>query len=132
MSITPFFSLGRVALPSGAWMAMLDGCESVTEEREHTLAAAGFRTIAPATKRQRLQLLSLPADRITPLRHGSQTVFIFPDPERNLLFVGRDTDFQRYRQLCLEQDIAEEDLAAAQFWSESGWGEWGSWEECWW
>jgi hypothetical protein len=46
--------------------------------------------------------------------------------------VGRDRDYQNYHHLRLQQRVAAENLAAAQMWSEPGWGMWGPWPGYWW
>jgi hypothetical protein len=101
------------------------GCE--TTNREHTLAAAGFHTVVATTAQQKQQLQSLPSDRLTPLSRGQQTVFVFPDPKRGVLLVGREANYEEYRKLRLQQQIANENLAAAETWNDPAWAAWEPW-----
>lgn len=41
-------------------------------------------------------------------------VYVYKDPRQGVLYVGGDDAYQRFKQLGLEQQIAQEDLMAAE------------------
>lgn len=106
------------------------GCAD-TMDRENMLSAAGFRTVVATTPAQRQQLQTLRQDRVTPVRHGSEIAYIYPDPQQNTLYVGHEANYQAYRKMRLQKQMADENLEAAQMWSQPTWGAWGPWGGWW-
>jgi len=106
-------------------MAVAIGC-STTKSREDMLSAAGFKMEPADTPQRQAHLKSLPADKITPVERDGITYYTFPDPKNNVLYVGQDQEYQRYRQLRYQKQLADEQLTAAQM-NENDWGAWGPW-----
>lgn len=116
-----------------AWAAAcLVSCASMeASNKESLLTAAGFRTRAPSSPAQ----VAL-YDRMTPykverrVRHG-KVVYTFADKKNRLVYIGGEQEYQRYKQLGLQQSIAQDQLEAAQINEEAAmdwdWGPWGVW-----
>jgi len=51
--------------------------------------------------------------------------FVFPDPAKNVLYVGHEPEYQKYQKLRLENQLAQEELNTAQM--NADWGPWGPW-----
>ena len=101
---TRFNLIGAVAL-----LALLVGCGSMqTQNKENLLIAAGFQVIAPKTAAQQQLLNSLPADKVTPIRYAGKRYYVFPDAAHNRAYVGRSTEYQRYRRLRLANRLSNE------------------------
>jgi hypothetical protein len=116
----------RALLTTGVLMALAIGC-STTQERENMLSAAGFKMVPADTPGKKAHLNSLPADKITPVQREGTVYYTFPDPKNNVLYVGEEQQYQQYRQLGLQKQIADERLNAAQLNNDAAWGFWGSW-----
>jgi hypothetical protein len=116
----------RALLTSGVLVALAMGC-STTQERENTLAAAGFKMIPADTPEKKAHLNSLPADKLTPVQREGTLYYVFPDPRNNVLYVGQDQQYQQYRQLRLQKQMADEQLTAAQMNNDAAWEFWGPW-----
>jgi hypothetical protein len=117
-------------------MAALFGCASYEiQNKETLLSAAGFRTRAPTTAAQQAMF-----NRMTPyklerrIRNG-KVLYAFADKEKNFVYIGGEAEFQRYKQLGLQQSIAQQQLQAAEINEEASmydWGPyWGPWNPWW-
>ena len=115
----------RALLTTGVLMALAIGC-STTQERENMLSAAGFKMVPADTPGKKAHLNSLPADKITPVQRQGTTYYTFPDPKNNVLYVGQEAQYQQYRKLRYQKQLADEQLETAQM-NENAWGAWGVW-----
>jgi hypothetical protein len=115
----------KALLTTAALIALSIGC-STTKDRENMLSAAGFKMVPANTPTREAHLKSLPADKITPVQREGTTYYTFADPKNNVLYVGQDQEYQRYRQLRLQKQMADEQLATAEM-NEDTWGAWGPW-----
>jgi len=110
-----------------ALLGLTIGCSTMqTKSKENLLIAAGFRVISPKTAAQQQLLNSLPPDKVTPIRHAGKRYYVFPDAAHNQAYVGRPTEYQRYRQLRLANQLSNENLEAAQMneMASSGFDDW--------
>src|SRR5690349_21079890 len=115
----------KTLLITGLLMAIAIGC-ATTQSKENMLTAAGFNMVPANTPQRQAHLKSLPADKITAVQREGITYYTFPDPKNNVLYVGKEQQYQRYRQLRLEKQMADEQLETAQM-NEYDWGAWGGW-----
>jgi hypothetical protein len=106
--------------------ALAIGC-STTHDKENMLSAAGFKMVPANTPARQAHLNSLPNDRITPVQRNGVTYYTFADRKNNVLYVGQEPQYQEYQRLRLKQQMAQEQLAAAQMNQEDEWGVWGAW-----
>jgi hypothetical protein len=86
------------------------GC--ATQQKEKLLTQAGFRTSGVSTPEGQQHLKTLTPGKITPVKRGAKTYYIFPDPAHNRVYVGDQAQYQKYRQLRSEQKLTEEQIAA--------------------
>ena len=114
-----------------ALLALAVGCAS-TKSQESALVAAGFKIITPSTPAQEAKLQTLPAGKVTMIQHEGNTYYVFPDKAHNQAFIGGPKQLQAYQALRTDQQIADENLRAAELNQDtaigwSGWGGWGRW-----
>jgi hypothetical protein len=112
--------------------AGLVGCASMeASNKESLLIAAGFRTRTPSTPAQ----VAL-YDRMTPYKVERRVIkgkvlYAFADKKNRVVYIGGEKEYQRYKQLGLQQSIAQNELEAAQINEEASmgwdWGPWGVW-----
>jgi hypothetical protein len=112
--------------------AGLAGCASMeASNKESLLIAAGFRTRTPSTPAQ----VAL-YDRMTPYKverrvSKGKVLYAFADKKNRVVYIGGEKEYQRYKQLGLQQSIAQNELEAAQINEEAAmgwdWGPWGLW-----
>jgi len=113
--------VGTVAL-----LALGVGC-TTTKSRENLLSAAGFKIVPAATPEQKAHLQTLPADKVTMVQREGKTYFVFPDRKQQVLYVGQQEQYNEYQKLRMQNQLAEEQMNAAERNSEPAWGMWGGW-----
>ena len=105
---TGFSLIGAIAL-----LALAVGCAN-TQQTENLLSAAGFRTIIANTPRRQEHLKTLPSDRVTVAQRHGKTYYVYADPAHNQIYVGNQSQYQRYQQLRQANNLAQENLETAQ------------------
>ena len=118
-----------------ALLAVAAGCAS-TLSTENMLVGAGFKVITPKTAAQQQRLKALPPDKVTSVQRSGKTYYVFPDFANNQAYVGGPKQYQAYRQLRLQKQMADEKLETAEINMEDqmawdGWGGWGGWGPGW-
>ena len=112
----------------------LGGCAAIqrseARQTEDLLSAAGFRQF-PATTPERVNALNTMKPRtITTVQKDGKTYWVYPDPTNcNCLFAGTQDQYNEYKRLALQKQIADEDLAASENAQDAAmeWGTWGPW-----
>jgi hypothetical protein len=131
--------IGSVAL-----LALFVGCAtSPTKRTENLLGNSGFKAVTATTPAQQQQMKTLPPDRISAVKRKGKTYYVFPDHPRNLLYVGTPAQYQAYRQLLMDQHLAQDGRLEVQASEQQrtdqdlglaggdalGWEqEWGAWD----
>ncbi len=111
----------------------LAGCASFgSGDTESLLSAAGFRTRTPTTEKQKAIFSSMTPFKLERRNYQGKVLYTYADPKQNLVYIGGETEYQRFQQLGLQQQIAMANLSAAQMNQDAalmwgGWGPWGMW-----
>ena len=114
--------VGTVAL-----LALGVGC-TTTKSRENLLSAAGFKIVPAATPEQKAHLQTLPADKVTMVQREGKTYFVFPDLKQQVLYVGQQAQYDEYQKLRIQNQLAQDQMNAAELNSEPAWGVWGGFD----
>ncbi|HEY7002481.1 MAG TPA: hypothetical protein VH330_12145 [Candidatus Udaeobacter sp.] len=115
----------------GAALASLffAGCAS-TESANTTslLTAAGFRAHTPQTPKQQQIYAALPPYQVQRATVPGKGVFyVYKDQNAGLAYIGREAEYQRYQQLAVQQQIAQNYYMAAQMEQAAAWQWYGAW-----
>jgi hypothetical protein len=111
-------------------LALLVAC-ATTMRTEDLLSAAGFKIVPATTPELQARLKTIPAHKVTMVQRDGKAYFVYPDVTQNVLYVGQNAQYQRYQQLREQNQLAQEQLNAAELNAE--WGAWESWGgEGWW
>jgi hypothetical protein len=51
---------------------------------------------------------SLPAAKVSPVKHKGQRYYVYPDPARNVLYVGNKAQFQAYQIAVQDAYLAQD------------------------
>jgi hypothetical protein len=92
----------------------LSGCAGTqVQNKESLLLAAGFQKRTPSTQEQWAIF-----NRMTPYKLERNTVrgsalYTYADKRNGIFYVGGDKAYQSYRQLALQQSIAQSEIEAA-------------------
>ena len=103
-----FNLIGAIAL-----LAMALGCAN-TQQTENLLSAAGFRTVIANTPQRQEQLKALTPDKVTLVQRNGKNYYVYADPAHWQIFVGTPSQYQKYQQLRLASNLAQNQLQTAQ------------------
>jgi hypothetical protein len=110
------------------------GCAAIQNRQaartEELLAAAGFKQIAADQPKRIDALKSMKPHAFTTVVRNKKTYYVYPDPTNcACLYVGKEPEYQAYKRLELEKQMADENLLAAEANQDASmdWGMWGPW-----
>jgi hypothetical protein len=114
-------------------LMVLGGCAAMqrqeAQSKESLLAAAGFQVRVASTPAQQANLQALTPRRIVPhaMKNGA-VAFVYADPTGcNCVYVGDQQAYQRFQQLAIKQQLAQEQVMTAEMNQDAmmNWGLWG-------
>ncbi len=112
------------------------GCaEMGSANTTSVLSAAGFRARTPQTPKQQQIYAALPPYQVERATVPGKGVFyVYKDEKAGLAYVGREQEYQRYQQMAIQQQIAQNYYMAAEMDRASAWGWYGAWgpRAVWW
>lgn len=113
---------------------VLASCAAMRREEarseENLLAAAGFQMRPADTPERIAQLQSLPPLQMQMHAKDGSIVYTYADPDNcKCLWVGGPRQYAEYKRLGLKQEMAEDQLEAAESEEDAAldWGMWGPW-----
>ena len=110
----------------------LTGCASTSQvqQTEQMLTQAGFKTIAASSDKQVQHLQTLPVDKLTMVKLKDKTIYVFPDPAHNQIYVGSLTEYQSYQQILGDSKIAAQSRVMDELGEDgnnhANWAEWSN------
>jgi len=81
---------------------------------ESLLSAAGFRVRTPETPKQKEIYATLPAYKVERATVNGKVFYVYKDENKGVAYIGREAEYQRYQQLAVQQQIAQERYMAAE------------------
>ena len=99
------------------------------------LTAAGFRARTPQTPKQQQIYAALPPYQVQHATVPGKGVFyVYKDEKAGIAYVGREAEYQRYRELAVQQQIAQNYYMAAEMDRAAAFGWYGAWgpRALWW
>ena len=92
------------------------------------LSAAGFRVRTPQTPKQQQIYAALPPYQVQHATVPGKGVFyVYKDEKAGIAYVGREAEYQRYRELAVQQQIAQNYYMAAEMDRAAAFGWYGAW-----
>ena len=107
----------------------LIGCASMgSANTTSLLTAAGFRARTPQTPKQQQMYAALPPYQVERATVPGKGVFyVYKDQNAGVAYIGREQEYQRYQQLAVQQQIAQNYYMAAQMEQAAAWQWYGAW-----
>jgi hypothetical protein len=95
---------------------LLASCAGMgSSNTESLLSAAGFRVKTPQTPKQQQIYAALPPYQVERATvQGKGVFYVYKDEKAGVAYVGREQEYQRYQQLAIQQQIAQNQIAAAE------------------
>jgi hypothetical protein len=98
-----------ILIGAAALVAIVAGCATSPAKRtEKLLTQSGFKAVPATTAAQQQQMNSLPAAKVSPVKHKGQRYYVYPDPARNVLYVGNKAQFQAYQIAVQDAYLAQD------------------------
>jgi hypothetical protein len=118
-----------IVFTAAAAALFLTGCAGMgSSNTTSLLTAAGFRARTPQTPKQQQIYAALPpyqVERATVQRKG--VFYVYKDEKAGLAYIGREQEYQRYQQLAMQQQIAQNYYMAAEMERAAAWQWYGAW-----
>ena len=124
-----------LALASMVISAGLISCASWdASSQEQLLSAAGFRIKTPETDEQVSIYQAMEPYKLLRGELDDAPLFVYKQEKKGIVYVGRDPEYQRYSQLALQRNLAQQDYMAAQMNQSMAyrWNYWGGPGRVWW
>ena len=104
------------------------GCAGVgSGNTTSLLSAAGFRVRTPQTPKQQQIYAALPPYQVHRATVNGKTFYVYKDEKAGVAYVGREQEYQRYHQLAVQQQIAQNYYMAAEMDRAAAFGWYGAW-----
>jgi hypothetical protein len=91
------------------------------------LTAAGFRARTPQTPKQQQIYAALPSYTVEHATMKGRSFYVYKDEKAGLAYVGHEQEYQRYKQLAVQQQIAQNYYMAAEMDRAAAYGWYGAW-----
>ena len=92
------------------------------------LSAAGFRVRTPQTPKQQQIYAALPPYQVQRAQVPGKGVFyVYKDEKAGVAYIGREQEYQRYQQLAIQQQIAQNYYTAVAMDRAAAYGWYGAW-----
>ena len=129
MKIQKFNSNIVITLVAAAVSLFLAGCaEMGSSNTTSLLTAAGFRARTPQTPKQQQIYAALPPYQVEHATiPGKGSFYVYKDEKAGIAYVGREPEYQRYKELAIQQQIAQNYYMAAEMDRAAAFGWYGAW-----
>jgi hypothetical protein len=115
-------------LLTAAGTILLAGCASMgSANTESLLSAAGFLVRTPQTPKQQQIYAALPPYKVERATVKGHVLYVYKDEKAGVAYVGREQEYQRYQQLAVQQQIAQDQITAAEMERAAAWQWYGAW-----
>jgi len=113
---------------AAATAIFIAGCAGVgSGNTTALLSAAGFHTLTPQTPKQQQMYAALPPYKVERATLNGKTFYVYKDEKAGIAYVGHEPEYQNYKQLCVQQQIAQDYYMAAQMNTVYARGWYGAW-----
>jgi hypothetical protein len=97
-----------------AVVAGFSGCAGTQmQNKESLLTAAGFRTRTPSTQEQWAMYNQMTPYKLERNTFNGKTLYTYVDKQKGVVYMGGDKAYQRYKQLGIQQSLAQKELEAS-------------------
>ena len=117
-----------------AFALALSACAAIQNQNamdtERLLAASGFQMRLADTPDKLEHLKTLTQRKLVPHQHEGKLYYVYADATScQCIYIGNEQAYQRYQNLALQKEIAEEQRMAAEMNANASmnWGLWGPW-----
>jgi hypothetical protein len=129
MNLKKFVSSMIIVFAGVATALLFASCaEMEATNTKSLLSSAGFHTVTPTTPLQKEVYAKMEANHVQRISMKGKTIYAFKDEKAGIAYVGHEAEYQRYKNLCIQQQIAQDYYMASTmdpYWSHRWYGAWG-------
>jgi hypothetical protein len=97
-----------------AVVAGFSGCAGTrVQNKESLLSTAGFRTRTPSTPEQVAMFHQMTPYKLERNTVNGKALYTYADKQKGVVYIGGDKAYQRYKELGVQQSIAQSELEAS-------------------
>ena len=135
MNLKAFISSAVIVVAAILAVLFFTSCaEMEANNTKSLLSAAGFHTMTPETARQKEVYAHMQANHVQRISMKGKTIYAYKDEQAGIAYVGHEAEYQRYKNLCIQQRIAQDYYIASTmdpYWGSRWYGAWG-YRRMWW
>src|SRR5204863_4780905 len=102
----------------GSVLALLAACQTTgtgaVAQKESLLAQSGFKVITITTPKQQQAVSGLAQGRCSAVTYNGKLYYVFPTGTKDRIYVGRQAQFNAYKQALAGQQASQQTSAYAQ------------------
>jgi hypothetical protein len=91
------------------------------------LSAAGFSVRTPETAKQKELYAAAEPYKLLRANADGKVFYAYKDEKNGVAYVGGEAEYQRYQELAVKQQIAQDNYMAAQMNRDAAYGWYGAW-----
>jgi hypothetical protein len=129
MTLKKFISSVVILFGAIATVLFFASCaEMEATNTKSLLSQAGFHTVTPSTPLQKEVYAKMQANHVQRVSMKGKTIYAFKDEQAGIAYVGREAEYQRYVNLCVQQRVQQDYYTAYAmdpYWSGRWYGAYG-------
>jgi hypothetical protein len=95
--------MAALVLMSACQTVATNDAELVASKKEFLLAQSGFKVITVTTPKQRQAINGLAQYRVSAVKYNGKLYYVFPTAKKDKIYVGRQKQFDAYKQALAGQ-----------------------------
>jgi len=111
---TIVIAMAALALMSACQTITTNDAELVASKKEFLLAQSGFRVITVTTPKQQQAINGLAQYRVSAVKYNGKLYYVFPTATKDKIYVGRQSQFNAYKQALATQHVGQPASQQAQ------------------
>jgi len=115
LALTSILSTVAVlALIAACQTVATNNAEIVASQKENLLAQSGFKVITVTTPKQQQAINGLAQYRVSAVKYNGKLYYVFPTATKDKIYVGRQKQFNAYKQALAAQQTSQPASQPAQ------------------
>ena len=106
--------MAALALMSACQTVATNNAELVASKKEFLLAQSGFKVITVTTPKQQQAVSGLAQGRCSAVKYNGKLYYVFPTATKDKIYVGRQKQFNAYKQALAAQPASQPASMAQQ------------------
>ena len=97
-----------------AFFVLTSCAEMESSNTKSLLSSAGFQVRTPSNAQQKELYAALPANKVERATVKGKVFYVFKDEKAGIAYVGHEAEYQRYKQLAIQQRVAQDYYTAIE------------------